>query len=467
MSNDRGHRPSVSSASSPPPAPAAPGTPRTTQASLSPTIPSPAVGGGGGALTVPARRQRSVHIHVKPDPEPPATLGIALPLWMQGAASGGGGSSSSSSLAASNLTSARASSSSVPHRDFGMSPHRNSIAAGAGRGEPPPSRLRAASDPSTDSHTAALHNLRSYALRSTGSSGPRSGPSAPTRWTDLIRHQFDRIERDGLRSFFWGSGRQSGSGSINSPRPGNTVSTAGMFANAWDKLRRVPEILWVESEDPVGPSLLFKYAANVANVDYVAEDSSDDAPDLLDDSASDASPEKTRSPSLFLTSRAVKRAQTRRRNSRLFRVNRFLDRTRRMLGISRASLFLLLLLLAFGLWETLRSKSSSQALYENPLLLKVYPKDPFRTLAQARIPLPSSVLTLRTDAKLHSPLALTNQNPKTTAILLSWKRVDNLMIILAHLCAYAGTAFESVIVWNNNPDIRLTHKVNLAVDYGR
>ncbi|GEM11861.1 CCR4-NOT transcription complex subunit 1 [Rhodotorula toruloides] len=44
----------------------------------------------------------------------------------------------------------------------------------------------------------------------------------------------------------------------------------------------------------------------------------------------------------------------------------------------------------------------------------------------------------------------------TTAIVLHWKRTENVAVILAHLCQYSF--FDSVFVWNNNPDIRLTQQ---------
>ncbi|GAA5849348.1 hypothetical protein JCM9279_006456 [Rhodotorula babjevae] len=42
----------------------------------------------------------------------------------------------------------------------------------------------------------------------------------------------------------------------------------------------------------------------------------------------------------------------------------------------------------------------------------------------------------------------------TTAIVLHWKRTDNVGVIVAHLCQY--TFFETVLVWNNNPDVVLS-----------
>lgn len=52
----------------------------------------------------------------------------------------------------------------------------------------------------------------------------------------------------------------------------------------------------------------------------------------------------------------------------------------------------------------------------------------------------------------------------TTAIVLHWKRTDNVALILAHLCQY--TFFDTVLVWNNNPEIQLSHKVRTLVKGG-
>lgn len=48
----------------------------------------------------------------------------------------------------------------------------------------------------------------------------------------------------------------------------------------------------------------------------------------------------------------------------------------------------------------------------------------------------------------------------TTAIVLHWKRTDNVRVIVAKLCQYEF--FDSVFVWNNNPEIRLTREVSSA-----
>lgn len=45
----------------------------------------------------------------------------------------------------------------------------------------------------------------------------------------------------------------------------------------------------------------------------------------------------------------------------------------------------------------------------------------------------------------------------TAAILLNWKRLDNLVVIVTHLCRFAF--FDRIVVWNNNPDVFLTREV--------
>lgn len=45
----------------------------------------------------------------------------------------------------------------------------------------------------------------------------------------------------------------------------------------------------------------------------------------------------------------------------------------------------------------------------------------------------------------------------TTAIVLHWKRTDNVKVIVADLCQYSF--FQTVFIWNNNPDIHLTRQV--------
>ncbi|SCV67240.1 BQ2448_5886 [Microbotryum intermedium] len=47
----------------------------------------------------------------------------------------------------------------------------------------------------------------------------------------------------------------------------------------------------------------------------------------------------------------------------------------------------------------------------------------------------------------------TGSRGDTTAIVLHWKRTENVIVIVSHLCRY--TFFDSITVWNNNPAIQL------------
>lgn len=161
----------------------------------------------------------------------------------------------------------------------------------------------------------------------------------------------------------------------------------------------------------------------------------------------------------------------RRDKTHLRRVGKAFDRTRRALGISRSGLVLLLLLLLLGIYESVKSVSSSFSGSHSgmPLVyprLRINSKKPFKTLAQAGITLPSTTSQQGMSSK-QTPVEAANakvalasvQAPRTTAILLSWKRLDNLVVVLAHLCAYTGSMFDTVQVWNNNPDVFLTQEV--------
>jgi len=44
-----------------------------------------------------------------------------------------------------------------------------------------------------------------------------------------------------------------------------------------------------------------------------------------------------------------------------------------------------------------------------------------------------------------------------TAILLNWSRLENLKIIVKHLCRYS--MFKEIIIWNNNVQVHLTDQV--------
>lgn len=369
-------------------------------------------------------------VHIKPDPGPSSVV----PSWLTG------GPAASGSNAASQSTG------SVPHRDFGMSPN---------------SPLRRGSDPSS-SHAAAL-----AAIHRRGSSQSTAGAQQgqASRWATTVRNQLHRIERDGLRKTFWSRGRQLGSGNAASSSGAPTTSAVG---RAWDRLRRIPDLLFVESEDPVDG-----LGAVWANADTAAagEAESSDTSDLFDEQDEKGA---TRS--------AASRKQLARRRSSaapltpVQKLSRAVNRLRKSLGISKGSFLLLLLLLLLGLYELMSPAQSSRNAGRKLGRLRVYPRKPFKTLSDAGILL-SSAPTRILDAKasqavppigvnpatLETALAPMRQMAKTTAVLLNWKRTENLVVIVAHLCAYSGAIFDSVQVWNNNPEVILTQEVSLLV----
>lgn len=63
----------------------------------------------------------------------------------------------------------------------------------------------------------------------------------------------------------------------------------------------------------------------------------------------------------------------------------------------------------------------------------------------------------------HVPPETTNvaklESRKVTAVIISWKRLDNIRKIITHLCQY--DMFLEIILWNNNPDVTLEHHVSM------
>lgn len=360
-------------------------------------------------------------VNIKPDPEPAPGLGLPLPSWLAGAGSASKSTSTSPVIHQ------------VPHRDFGMAPH------GSGR---------RASD--SHAHGRALSSIaaRNSSISSTnaaslaGLSG--AAPSRSERWAATVRSQLRHIERDGLRRTFWNR-RAFGT---------NTPGGQGYLSHVWDRVRRLPELLLVEYEDPVDPNSQWYEGGE-------GEHESSDTSDLLEEDGQ---------PSSTSTQRAARKSSSRKRQSHKNRLVRLLNRTRRALGVSRAALVLLLLLLVLGIYEStkLGTLSTRRSLYQNPLALKINTKDPFKTLAQAGIDIalpgaalaePSRMATTNPKIPVVAEVPASSQ-AKVTAIVLNWKRTDNLVVILAHLCSFTNSIFSSVYVWNNNPDTFLTHEVS-------
>lgn len=326
----------------------------------------------------------------------------------------------------------------------------------------PNSSLRRGSDASAShaSALAAIHRRGSSQSSTFGGSGSREGSTS--RWATTIRNQLHRIERDGLRRTFWNRGRQLGSGNTASS---SSLPITSAIGKAWDRIRRIPDLLFVESEDPVdGVGSLWTNAGAAA----ATEGESSYTSDLFDEKDDRSG----------LATAESRKLHTRRRSSglpatRLQKAGKVLDRVRRTLGMSRPSFLLLLILLILGLYETLLSSGqTSRGASRKDGRLRIYPGSPYKTLAQAGIRLPASS-SANLDAKashaipsigvnpatLEAALAPMRQSAKTTAILLNWKRLENLSVIVAHLCAHSGSIFDSVHIWNNNPEVPLTHNV--------
>lgn len=481
---------------------------------------SPRVGTGNPNLspTLPSRRQRSVHIHINTDASPSTASTSAFGSWFQAGGSGSSNGVSSGTVGASAVggtsqrslyntgggpssphpgSSAAGYPSPVlgqPHRDFSTASTNRASSSRAGMGSISASsspqiggpgggssRHRSTADTYADDHAHALSSLRAGHGRSHSSSGHSSIAARRTsqqqnnwsaRFAGLVRNQVHHMERDGWRTLLGGRSRQlgpgpgssSGDGSRGIGNVGGSGST-GIVGRAWDRLRRVPDVLWVESFDSAGrSSKLWEYAAG----SDAGDDSSDDTYDLFDDDESErpgggSGGAGSSAMGRRASSRPSKltRRQQKKRRTRIVKLRRYLDKARRLLGISRAGLLLLLFLFILGLLESYRPDTRSHGVIHAGRI-KLYPRDPFRTLSQAGIILPPQPVLPSELGQTATMAALASRKPKTTAILLSWKRVEQVTIILAHLCGHVGSTFESVVIWNNNPEIRLTAEVRHA-----
>lgn len=74
--------------------------------------------------------------------------------------------------------------------------------------------------------------------------------------------------------------------------------------------------------------------------------------------------------------------------------------------------------------------------------VSVHGKDPFVVVDELQVYLPN-------DTRMVLPHAQ-SEKPDVTAILLNWKRSQNLPVLVAHLCQHVF--IEEIIVWNNNPE---------------
>ena len=138
--------------------------------------------------------------------------------------------------------------------------------------------------------------------------------------------------------------------------------------------------------------------------------------------------------------------------------------------LSRLGQLVVAVLLLLGLRE-LVSGPSSPSRRARTAPPPVQGRNPFSVLADLAPPaafsrrysthLPGSDSLWKTSAAPVDAFTDARDAGDTTAVVLHWKRTDNVGVIVAHLCQY--TFFETVLVWNNNPDVVLSPQVRRPV----
>ncbi|GAA5855579.1 hypothetical protein JCM5353_005456 [Sporobolomyces roseus] len=140
-----------------------------------------------------------------------------------------------------------------------------------------------------------------------------------------------------------------------------------------------------------------------------------------------------------------------------------LDSTKRPL--SRFGQFIVLCLLVLGLRELIGVGSSVNGGRKKGGV-KVEGRNPFSVLKDLKPPskYSTSIPSLDSVSKVDTRNSIATEPQEgafrgggdVTAVLLHWKRTENVGVILASLCQY--DFIDSIVIWNNNPDIILTHK---------
>lgn len=144
------------------------------------------------------------------------------------------------------------------------------------------------------------------------------------------------------------------------------------------------------------------------------------------------------------------------------------DNARRRLALSRRSAFIVLVLLVLGMREVIQSPSKSTTLLRTPLLKGRSPAATLAALVPAgRATHPLGALSMLADYQVVDVDGIGRDGVEvrpgmgdTTAIVLNWRRLDNVKVVVAQLCSY--TFFDKVVVWNNNPESFLELKVRCS-----
>ncbi|GAA6004003.1 uncharacterized protein JCM10292_000647, partial [Rhodotorula paludigena] len=134
-------------------------------------------------------------------------------------------------------------------------------------------------------------------------------------------------------------------------------------------------------------------------------------------------------------------------------------RQNRIPPLSRFGQLVVLALFLLGMREMLGPSRTAPARRRGPA--RVRGRDPYDVLRDFEAPTTRYATTLpgleqlwKTSATSTDAYIDATEAGDTAAVVLHWKRTENVGVILAHLCQY--TFFDTILVWNNNPEITLT-----------
>ncbi|GAA5969540.1 hypothetical protein JCM3765_002659 [Sporobolomyces pararoseus] len=136
-------------------------------------------------------------------------------------------------------------------------------------------------------------------------------------------------------------------------------------------------------------------------------------------------------------------------------------------GLSRFGQIIVLLLLLLGLSEVIGTGGDVEEEEARRRPIRVKGRNPFSVLKDLTprsspyysTSIPSLESTWKSKPGIHDGTRLgvgESGGGDVTAILLHWKRTDNLRVIIASLCRYEF--IETIVVWNNNLDVVLNHE---------
>lgn len=136
-----------------------------------------------------------------------------------------------------------------------------------------------------------------------------------------------------------------------------------------------------------------------------------------------------------------------------------LARPRDYLQLSRAGYLAVVVLLLLGLAELVSYSTPSST---SSAKVGIRGKDPFDVLNTFAPKRTRSSGALAAQDRLWmtaSEKQLDEVDGDVTAVVLHWKRTENVVVIVASLCQYSF--FNTILIWNNNPDVHLTREVRL------